>query len=187
MGEGEFMKKEKERKKILKIRPFNMANFSGGSGYLVFSVIYQIFAIFPAMIVIWLCSLIKLPKHKDTELIDSRLALKRYYAVSLPICILLVIMGLTFAILGNYGTFADYWFEILFIGLTPGVGLFFIMRYCHELIVDEYNAQHDKKIIVKYIVVSIIATVLLLFVVIFITLVLDTVFTEIAERKEYDY
>lgn len=56
------MKNRKEKSKILKIRPFNMADFSGGSGYLVFSLLYQAMAIFPAMVLIWAGSLIKLPK-----------------------------------------------------------------------------------------------------------------------------
>lgn len=43
------MKRNKEKRRILKIRPFNMANFSGGSGYLVFSIIYQAMAVLPAI------------------------------------------------------------------------------------------------------------------------------------------
>lgn len=31
----------KEKKKILKVRPFNMANYSGGSGYLIFSIFFS--------------------------------------------------------------------------------------------------------------------------------------------------
>lgn len=66
------MKNKKEKRRILKVRPFNMANFSGGSGYLVFSLIYQAMAILPAMIIIWATSLISLKKNKKKKILIQK-------------------------------------------------------------------------------------------------------------------
>ncbi|MCM1115645.1 MAG: hypothetical protein NC397_09135 [Clostridium sp.] len=132
------MKTQKEKCKILKIRPFNMANFSGGSGYLVFSVIYQAAAILPAMAIIWLVSLLKLPKYHNSDVIDTDKAAKRFYAISIPLSVILIIVGIILACSFNYGDFSQYWIEILFVGIAPTICLFFIMRFCHKKIVEEY-------------------------------------------------
>lgn len=100
------MKNRKEKSKILKIRPFNMANFSGGSGYLVFSLLYQAMAIFPAMVLIWAGSLIKLPKNDDGETVKER-AGKRFYCVSVPFTVVLIIFAAVLAFITNYGTFLN--------------------------------------------------------------------------------
>ena len=106
------MKNSDDKSKILKIRPFNMANFSGGSGYLVFSLIYQAMAIIPAMIIIWFFSLIKLPKNETGE-IEQAKAGKHFYYISVPVSVILIIIATVFAFVSNYGTFTEYWFEII--------------------------------------------------------------------------
>lgn len=174
------MKNNKEKRKILKVRPFNMANFSGGSGYLVFSLIYQAVAILPAMIIIWFSSLLKLPKHYGYEVIDTDKAAQRYYAVSIPICVVLIVIGIALACYSNYGTFREYWIEILFVGITPTVCLFFIMRFCHKKIVA------DGKSVVSMVVLSLVLMVFVLLGVLLISgLILDPILTSIADEKWY--
>jgi hypothetical protein len=148
------MKNKKEKRKVLKIRPFNMANFSGGSGYLVFSIVYQAMAMLPALVIIWLTSLIKLPKD-SFENIDRQKAGKRFYAVSIPVCFLLIIVGLVAAIATNYGG-SLYLVEILFIGIAPSVCTFFVLRRCHiAIVVKEANP-------IKMILLSIVGTIAVL-------------------------
>lgn len=147
------MKKEKEKQRILKVRPFNMANFSGGSGYLVFSIVYQALAILPAMVIIWLASLIKLPKLDESGEIDCKKAVKRYNIVAVPLCVIIAIIGLIFAYVGNYGTFGEYWIEIFLVGLAPAICLYFIVRFCHRRIIER------KANVVPMIVLSVFLTV----------------------------
>ena len=132
------MKNRKEKSKILKIRPFNMANFSGGSGYLVFSLLYQAMAIFPAMVLIWAGSLIKLPKNDDGETVKER-AGKRFYCISVPFTVVLIIFAAVLAFITNYGTFFEYWFEVILIVLAPTLSAFFIIQRCHKEVIDGKN------------------------------------------------
>lgn len=170
------MKRNKEKRKILKVRPFNMANFSGGSGYLVFSIIYQAMAMLPAMIIIWFASLIKLPKLENSDEFDYDKAVRRYNAVSIPLCIIIVIFGIIMACISNYGTFREYWIEILFIGIAPAICLFFIIRYCHRQII-EHNAN-----IAKMIALSVVYTMITLIGILLICAgIIDPILTEIAE------
>ncbi len=142
------MKNRNEKGRILKVRPFNMANFSGGSGYLVFSLIYQAMAILPAMIIIWFFSLIRLPKN-DTGEIEQAKAGKRFYYISVPISVILIIIATVFAFVSNYGTFLEYGFEVILIALVPTVSAFFIIRKCHQKVVGGSNAF--KMILVSFI------------------------------------
>lgn len=170
------MKNNREKRKILKVRPFNMANFSGGSGYLVFSVIYQALAIFPAMVIIWLASLIKLPKHFGYDVVDTDKAAKRYYAVSIPMCIILIGIGIFLACYSNYGTFFEYGIEVLFVGITPALCMFFIMRSCHRKIVAGDSSM------VSMIVLSVVLMVAVLLGTLLISaLILDPILTSIFE------
>lgn len=181
------MKNHKEHRKILKVRPFNMANFSGGSGYLVFSLIYQFFAVLPAIAIIWIASLVKLPKDKESNVIDIKRAEKRYYAVSIPICTAIIIIGTVMAFVCNYGTFAEYWIEVLFIALVPGISLFFILRFFHSILVNKANSDEgvDTKYIIIEIIFSIIATLVLFAIVFAASITMDGILSDIAYQKQY--
>lgn len=132
------MKNKKEKRRILKVRPFNMANFSGGSGYLVFSLIYQAMAILPAMIIIWATSLISLKKNKKKEDFDSKRAVKKYCAISIPVCIALAIVGLAlgYYCLDGYGELFEYFIEWIIIGIVPSLSMFFIIKFCYKKVAD---------------------------------------------------
>ncbi len=118
----------KEKKKILKVRPFNMANYSGGSGYLIFSVFFQI-ALLPATIIVWLLSLVKLPKDDEGKLVESE-ARKRFRLVATPLFVVSTIVFLIVAVYccWGYGSLLIYGFEILFAGAVPSVCTFFILK-----------------------------------------------------------
>lgn len=118
----------KEKKKILKVRPFNMANFSGGSGYLIFSIFFQI-ALLPATLIVWLLSLVKLPKDDEGKLVESE-ARKRFRLVATPLFVVSTIVFLIVAVYccWGYGSLLIYGFEILFVGAVPSVCTFFILK-----------------------------------------------------------
>lgn len=118
----------KEKKKILKVRPFNMANFSGGSGYLIFSLIYQL-ALLHAVLIVWLLSLVKLPKDDEGKLVESE-ARKRFRLVATPLFVVSTIVFLIVAVYccWGYGSLLIYGFEILFVGAVPSVCTFFILK-----------------------------------------------------------
>lgn len=118
----------KEKKKILKVRPFNMANFSGGSGYLIFSIFFQI-ALLPATLIVWLLSLVKLPKDDEGKLVESE-ARKRFRVVATPLFVVSTIVFLIVAVYccWGYGSLLIYGFEILFAGAVPSVCTFFILK-----------------------------------------------------------
>lgn len=170
------MKNNREKRKILKVRPFNMANFSGGSGYLVFSVIYQALAIFPAMVIIWLAALIKLPKDYSFDVVDTDKAAKRYYAVSIPMCIIIIGIGIFLACDFNYGTFFEYGIEVLFVGITPTVCMFFIMRSCHRKIVAGDSSTASMIALSVVLMVAVLLGVLLIS-----ALILDPILTSVFE------
>lgn len=162
-----------EKRKIIKVRPFNMANFSGGSGYLVFSLIYQLFALIPATLIIWLVSLVRLPKDENGET-DRKRAGKRFYAVSIPFSVILIVVASVFAFENNYGTFAEYWLEVIIISLVPTLGAFFILRRCHREIVNGGNTA----VMIFISLAGIIGVVALVF--FFCGLILDPIMTEMA-------
>lgn len=118
----------KEKKKVLKMRPFNMANFSGGSGYLIFSIFFQI-ALLPATLIVWLLSLVKLPKDDEGKLVESE-ARKRFRLVATPLFVVSTIVFLIVAVYccWGYGSLLIYGFEILFAGAVPSVCTFFILK-----------------------------------------------------------
>lgn len=170
----------KEKKKILKVRPFNMANYSGGSGYLIFSIFFQI-ALLPATLIVWLLSLVKLPKDDEGKLIESE-ARKRFRLVATPLFVVSTIVFLIVAVYccWGYGSILIYGFEILFAGAVPSVCIFFIMKRLDEAVISE------ELTVVKAILISVVAVVLVLVATLFICgFVLEPIFNEI-ELKELD-
>ncbi len=127
------MKKEDEKCRIIKVRPFNMANFSGGSGYLLFSLIYQAFALLPGVLIVWLLTLIKLPRDENGDIIVERAA-KRFYSVTIPVTVLFIIASVVFAIYccEGYGDLSVYAVEIAFIGIAPTLCSFYVLRHFHS-------------------------------------------------------
>lgn len=168
----------KNRKRILKIRPFNMANFSGGSGYLIFSLFYQALALLPGVLIVWLMTLFKLPKNENGEIITSR-ASKRFYSVTIPLTVIFIIAAtvLSAYLCYGYGSLSVYAAEIALIGIAPALCSFFVLRHFHAKIV--FGDISIKRAVFSSLII-IIAVIIGLFL---ISLVLNS----ILESVEYDF
>lgn len=175
------MKRKKEKMQILKVRPFNMANFSGGSGYLVFSLIYQAIAILPATLIIWFCTLFKLPKNEGGE-INEQKAAKRYNAVMIPFSIIFVTASLVMAIYFTYGygSLLTYAVEIAFVGIVPSICVFFIMRFWYRRIADG-RASTASGILISIITIAVVFALIFA-----VTGIMDTIITEIDLQRTYE-
>ncbi|MCH5320673.1 MAG: hypothetical protein J1E36_02850 [Eubacterium sp.] len=186
------MKKKDEKRRIIKVRPFNMANFSGGSGYLVFSLIYQTFALLPGVLIVWFLTLIKLPKDENGNIIVDR-ACKRFYAVTIPIAVLFIIASVILAIYccAGYGDLSVYAVEIAFIGIAPTLCSFFVLRHFHSKI------AHGEISVAGAIFASLGIIILIIIGVFAVSLTLNSILEEYeierdralfeAEIAEYDY
>lgn len=170
------MKNKKEKRKILKVRPFNMANFSGGSGYLVFSLLYQAMAILPAMIIIWVTSIISLKKNKKKEEFDSKNAAKIYCTISIPVCVVLAIVGLAlgYYFLEGYGELYVYFIEWVIIGALPAISMFFIIKSCYKMVA----ISDDKSSVGSMVFLSVVLMLVVLMAVFFVSfLIIDPILT----------
>ncbi len=159
----------KNRKKILKVRPFNMANFSGGAGYLIFSIMYQL-ALLPAAFIIWFLTLIKLPKDADGNIIINK-ASKRFNMITIPFTVIFIIAMTAAAIYScyGYGSLLVFGIEIAFIGITPTLCSFFVLRHFHKEVVN------GKMSISKAIFISLGLIISVLIGVLFISILMDSV------------
>jgi len=114
-----------KKKKILRIRPFNMANFSGGSGYLP---IYAIFGfVFSFPITFFICLGMAAIPYDAEGLLDTTAIRKKLVKIILPLCVL--IFGFLFYSLADtnrlYGDFKAYGFLIAWISFILTFGIFF--------------------------------------------------------------
>jgi type IV secretory pathway TrbD component len=77
-----------QTEKILRIRPFNRANFSSGAGVLAFYGIFMSWiTIFPVVFFVWLG--FALPMKKEDGAIDYYVLKRRLNRILLPICLVL--------------------------------------------------------------------------------------------------
>jgi hypothetical protein len=75
----------KKNRELLRLRPFNMANFSSGAGALLFGIMFLswIFTL-PAMIFVWLG--FALPIKKVDGMLNFEILKRRLNRILLPIC-----------------------------------------------------------------------------------------------------
>ena len=94
----------KEREQLLRIRPFNMANFSGAGGYIPMLAMYGAFLSFPATFFLWTGLAVSLKKEEGK--LDYFILKRRLKRIVLPICIALSIPWIVFCInqLSFYGS-----------------------------------------------------------------------------------
>ena len=85
----------KNKAKLLGVRPFNMANFSSGSGYFIMSLFVSFIFTLPASLLLWGGMALPL-KTKDGTL-DYQILKRRLIRIALPIC-LVVSLILIFAL-----------------------------------------------------------------------------------------
>ena len=77
----------RKKKKILRLRPFNMANFSGGSGYLLIYVIMGWVFTLPATVLLW--AGMALPLKTENGMLDYQILKRRLIRITLPICLVM--------------------------------------------------------------------------------------------------
>jgi hypothetical protein len=65
----------RKKKNILRLRPFNMANFSGGSGYMPLYAIYGFIITLPAVLLLW--SGFALSMKKEDGKLDYKILKRR--------------------------------------------------------------------------------------------------------------
>jgi len=78
---------KEEKKKILRVRPFNMANFSGGSSFVALFAMYGLFLSFPATLLLWIGMAVPLKAEDGT--LNYRILRRRLHLILLPICVVL--------------------------------------------------------------------------------------------------
>jgi len=123
----------KDQKKLLRLRPFNMANFSSGAGYLVFFAMFLSFIfILPASLLVWAGFAIPM-KLKDGK-IDCQILIMRLNRVLLPICIVLfgiIFFGLAInAVLEGISNL----FLAIWISAFPTLGIYFAARLSIDML-----------------------------------------------------
>ena len=139
------------RKKILKTRPGNLANFSGGSGYMPFIVIFSaplsFIGTFISNLVVHIAARkmfrCKEIDNKDFQSVDLVRFLK-YAKIHLIVCfILAIIAGITFFIIGItmlYSFEAIYILEAFLIGAGPFIG-YWISTYILVKLISKRGAK----------------------------------------------
>jgi hypothetical protein len=79
----------KKKKKILRVRPFNMANFSGAGGYIPMYAIFGSIITFPATLILW-SGLAVSPVTEDGELNIAALK-RRLIIILVPVYVIALI------------------------------------------------------------------------------------------------
>ena len=121
----------KKREQILRIRPFNMANFSSGS-YMLFWVSLNVVYSLPAVLLLWSGLAVSL-KNEDGKLNYSILK-ERLNKIILPICVLgsILTMLLCIIALSSYSALLEIVFAI-FASIIP-LGVYFSIHLSARLL-----------------------------------------------------
>ena len=123
----------KKREKLLRIRPFNMANFSSGAGYMSFFALMGAIFVIPLTFFIW-CGLAASIKRSTGEM-DYVVLKRRANRIFLPITIGLFILGLLISIPEIFSYFGrnhtpglGQWIAAIWIAAFPTVGMYGVVR-----------------------------------------------------------
>ena len=123
----------KQKEKLLRLRPFNMANFSSGAGYLAFIGIFLSWPfILPATFFVW--AGFAIPMSLEKGQLNYHILVRRLNRILLPICIVffgLLYRWLYFGFLSSYSFFrTDVTIVILsiWVSLFPTLGVFLLAR-----------------------------------------------------------
>jgi len=112
----------KKREIILRIRPCNMANFSGGYGYMpVWAIIGTLVSI-PVLLLLWTGFAFSLKKDDGT--FDYPVLKRRLHHILLPICIVLFISWLILLLNTLYGSKLAYGIATLWGAAIPTIGIY---------------------------------------------------------------
>jgi len=95
------------KEKILRVRPFNMANFSSGAGawvafLVLFIPIFSWIAMFPATFFVWAGFALPIEKEEDGQM-DYFILERRLNRILFPICVAVYVLLIVLAVWGALG------------------------------------------------------------------------------------
>jgi len=120
----------KKRAKILRLRPYNMANFSGGSYYMPLYALLEAFAFVPLLL--FLCFFYGISVNADEEgKMDFPVLKRRLQRTLLPLCLVLSVIYVLILIQGFWETkdFLTYGVVTIWLALIFSVGLYFALYF----------------------------------------------------------
>jgi len=133
----------KRKEKILRIRPFNMANFSSGAGFLASYSLISAFFVIPIMFAVWCGLASSLRKAKGQ--IDHIVLIRRLDRIFLPICILACVLVFAlfsqgmFSYFGRSGPEFNHIVTAVWISAFPTLGMYIAMRLAVAIIKETAN------------------------------------------------
>jgi len=133
----------KKRKQLLRIRPFNMANFSGAGGYIPMVALFGAIFSFPATFFLWAGLAISL-KKEDGKLNFSILK-RRLNRFVLPICLASSIPWIIFCInqLSFYGSSLSVNMLTIWVSAVHSIGMYLPIFFSAKLLNDRNNLTKD--------------------------------------------
>jgi len=132
----------KQRGKLLRLRPFNMANFSSGAGMLVFIGAFASMFVFPPVLLIW--AGFALPVRTEYGEINYPILVKRLNRVLLPICIVLFCVLLYNGIFDFISFQAGEVLSVIWTAAFPTLGLFLTARISAARLYDSHSRDFTK-------------------------------------------
>jgi len=145
----------KEKEKILGIRPFNMANFSGGYGYMPVYAIFGVIVSFPAAFVLWTGFAISF-KNEDGAL-DYQILKRRLNRIVLPLCLILFIPWTIFLATTLYGSIWAYALATVWAAAIPGIGIYCSMLFSAKLLAAKEKLTKGSWLVLTLIFLAAIA------------------------------
>ena len=124
----------KNRAKLLGVRPFNMANFSSGSGVLIwFAMLGWVFS-FPALLILW--TGMALPLMEKGGRLNYQILKKRLNIIVLPICLAaFVFFFCSWAFYGSYGiSMYTYGLAIIWISAFYTIGIYCCLLFSARML-----------------------------------------------------
>jgi len=147
----------KEKEKLLRIRPFNMANFSGGYGYMPVYAIFGVLVSLPATLILWTGFAISM--KKGIGIIDFQILKRRLNRILLPICLVLFIPWAIFLATTLYGNIWAYGLATIWAAAIPTIGIYFSMFFSGKLLSTRGKLYKGKWLLFTLIFIVIIAMI----------------------------
>ena len=128
----------KEKEQLLRIRPFNMANFSGAGGYIPMAAMFGAFFSFPATFFLW--AGLAVPLKTEDGTIDFLILKRRLKRIALPICMASSILWIIYCVsqLFSYGSDLSAIMLAVWASAVHSVGMY-LPIYCSATVLDKNN------------------------------------------------
>ena len=158
----------KEREQLLRIRPFNMANFSGAGGYIPMLAMYGAFFSFPATFLLWTGLAASLKKENGK--LDYFILKRRLKRIVLPICMALIIPWIVFCKnqLSSYGSSPSAVMLAFWTSAVLSVGIYLPIFWAAKLLDKRGNLTKGKWLSLTFafavlmVVIGVVGTFLLM-------------------------